>query len=241
MTKRVNGISVVMASYNSDPSWLVDSTISCLGLKQTWDGNIEVVIVDDGSANLSTKRTQDKLGLLDGVKLVRLEKNQGLPSALNQGILNSTYDWIARQDDDDLSLPERFKTQVDFIEKTPECKIVGGQLHFIENGVRTGVTAHDLLIDKSVLQTSKRFWFFNHGSMLAKKSMLIEAGLYRVDLNESWQPEDWELWKRILESGIDIYNLPECLYEYRLHDSNKSQIGMKQKLEWMDSQIELTR
>lgn len=240
MTKRVNGISVVMASYNSEPGWLVDSTISCLGLKQTWDGDIEVVIVDDGSTNPSTKQTQDKLGLLDGVKLVRLEENQGLPSALNQGILNSTYDWIARQDDDDISLPERFKTQVYFIEQTPECEIVGAQLYFIENGVRTGVTAHETFIDKSVLKTSKRFWFFNHGSMLAKKSMLERVGLYRVDLKESWQPEDWELWKRMLESGIDIYNLPDYVYEYRLHDSNKSQIGMKQKLEWMDSQIGIT-
>ena len=102
MHKKIKGISVILPSYNSDPNWLVDSTISCLNLKQTWDGNIEVIIVDDGSTNLSTKLAQDKLDLLDNVKLLRLDKNQGLPSALNQGILNSTYDWIARQDDDDV-------------------------------------------------------------------------------------------------------------------------------------------
>jgi len=45
------------------------------------------------------------------------------------------------------------------------------------------------------------------------------------------------LWKRILESGVTMYNVPVALYEYRMHDSNKSQVGMKKKLEWMKSQI----
>jgi hypothetical protein len=69
--------------------------------------------------------------------------------------------------------------------------------------------------------------------------MLEGVGMYDTNLNESWQPEDWDLWRRILESGVNMYNLPEKLYEYRIHDSNKSQIGMRKKLNWMDSQIKL--
>lgn len=232
---RVSGISVVLASYNSNPRWLVDSVRSVL--KQTWGGKIEVVLVDDGSTNALTKFTQDKLGCLDGVKLVRLENNQGLPAALNHGIANSTYEWIARQDDDDISLPERFEIQVDFIDQTPECEIVGSHLYFYENGKRTGLAVHGPAVDKSVLHSPKWSWFFNHATMVAKKSMLMEVGLYSTDLKEAWQPEDWELWKRILESGVTMYNVPVALYEYRMHDNNKSQVGMKRKLEWMKSQI----
>ena len=237
MTKRVNGISVVLASYNSKSDWLIHSVVSCLGEKQTWNGDIEVVLVDDGSTEPVTKYTQDRLSQLNGVKLVRLEQNQGLPSALNQGILNSTHEWIARQDDDDISLPERFQTQVDFIEQTPECEIVGSHLYFYENGERTRIAGHAPVVDEKILHTSAWSWFFNHATMIAKKSMLVEVGLYNTDLKESWQPEDWELWKRILESGVAMYNVPVALYEYRMHDSNKSQVGMKKKLEWMKSQI----
>lgn len=239
--KRVNGISVVTASYNSKPDWLVHSVFSCLSNRQTWDGDIEVVLVDDGSTDELTKYTQDKLGLIDGVKLVRLEENKGLPSALNRGILESSHDWIARQDDDDISLPERFKTQVDFLEQTPECEIVGSHLYFLEAGQRTRTVGHAPIVDEKVLRSSSWSWFFNHGTMLAKRSMLMEVGLYNTELKESWQPEDWELWKRILESGITMYNVQAALYEYRIHDSNKSQVGMKKKLEWMLSQMGISK
>lgn len=243
MGKRVKGISVVLASYNSKPQWLIDSVVSCLSTYQTWDGEIEVVLVDDGSTDTLTKYTQDKLSQAKKVKLIRLEENVGLPGALNQGIINSTHDWIARQDDDDISLPERFKTQVDFIEKTPDCKIVGTQvgtqLYFYQNEKRSGITGHPHLVKSDILHTNSRHWFFNHGTLLAEKSMLEGVGMYDTNLNESWQPEDWDLWRRILESGVNMYNLPEKLYEYRMHDSNKSQIGMQKKLNWMDSQIKL--
>ena len=237
MDKRVHGISVVLASYNSKPEWLVYSVISCLSNKQTWPGEIEVVLVDDGSTDTLTKYTQDKLSQFTGVKLVRLEHNAGFPAALNQGIINSTYDWIARQDDDDISFPERFKIQVDFLEKTPECEIVGGQLYFYENGKRTSATNHSYLITKQVLNTPSWRWFFNHGSMLAKKSLLESVGMYNINLREPWQPEDWDLWTRILKTGATMYNLPEKLYDYRIHDNNDSQANMKKKLEWMDSTL----
>ena len=237
MDKRVKGISVVLASYNSNPQWLVDSVVSCLSAKQTWDGEIEVVLVDDGSTDTLTKYTQDKLSQFKGVNLIRLEENVGLPTALNQGIINSTHDWIARQDDDDISLPERFKTQVDFIEKTPDCKIVGTQLYFYQNGKRSGITEHQHLVTPDILSTRFRHWFFNHPTLLAEKSMLEKVGMYDSKLKESLQQEDWDLWKRILESGVNMYNLPEKLYDYRIHDDNKSQIGMQKKLDWMDSQI----
>ena len=237
MGKRVNGISVVLASYNSNPKWLVESVVSCLSAKQTWDGEIEVVIVDDGSTDNLTKYTQDKLGQFTGVKLVRLEENVGLPAALNQGIINSTHDWIARQDDDDISFPERFKTQVDFIEKTPDCEILGGQLYFYKNNQRTGSTNHPEIVTKEILHTKNWRWFFNHGSLLAKKSLLYKVGMYNSNLRNAWQPEDWDLWKRLLEKDVKIYNLSEKLYDYRLHDNNDSQAAMQKKLDWMDSQI----
>lgn len=239
MDKRVKGISVVLASYNSKPQWLVEAVVSCLSAKQTWDGEIEVVLVDDGSTDDLTKYTQDKLSQFKGVNLIRLEENVGLPAALNQGIINSTHDWIARQDDDDISLPDRFQTQVDFIEKTPECKILGGQLYsrVYKDNQRIASTNHPRIVTKQILHTNSRHWFFNHPTLLAEKSMLEKVGMYNSKLNESWQPEDWDLWRRILESGVNIYNLPEKLYEYRVHGDNKSQIGMQKKLNWMDSQI----
>jgi len=237
MGKRVNGISVVLASYNSNPKWLVESVVSCLSAKQTWDGEIEVVLVDDGSTDTLTKYTQDKLSQFKGVNLIRLEENVGLPAALNQGIINSTHDWIARQDDDDISFPRRFKTQVDFIEKTPECKIVGTQLYFYQNGKRKAIIGHQHLVTPDILHTDDRHHFFNHATLLAEKSLLYKVGMYNSNLNESWQPEDWDLWIRILKSGVNMYNLPETLYDYRIHDGNKSQIGMQKKLDWMDLQI----
>ena len=53
------------------------------------------------------------------------EVNKGLPYSLNEGIEVATGDYIARMDSDDISLNDRIETQVNFMSKHPNIKIVG--------------------------------------------------------------------------------------------------------------------
>jgi glycosyltransferase EpsE len=99
---------------------------------QTYKGQLCLIIVDDGSTDPKTVK------LLDSAKeqhsniiLHRLKTNSGLPNALNVGIqiaLSKSVDYIARMDADDVSVPERLETQVNFMQENDKIDIVGSSV-----------------------------------------------------------------------------------------------------------------
>ena len=99
-------VSVLMSVYNGERYLraAVDSILS-----QTF-ADFEFVIVDDASSDC----TPSILDSYDDPRIVRLrlERNQGLAGALNEGLLLSRGRYIARQDADDVSLSSRLARQV---------------------------------------------------------------------------------------------------------------------------------
>lgn len=93
-------------------------------LAQTF-ADFELLIIDDGSTD----------GLADLVKnfcdpriqFISDGFCQGLSARLNQGIGLARGRYIARMDADDVSFPERFQRQVDFLELHPEVDLVGSR------------------------------------------------------------------------------------------------------------------
>ena len=101
-------VSVIMSCYNSQQT--VGRAIESI-LNQTLE-NIELLICDDSSID-NTYETITKYKDLDKrVKVYKNIKNLGLTKTLNFLIEKADGALIARQDDDDISLSERLKTQV---------------------------------------------------------------------------------------------------------------------------------
>ncbi len=69
----------------------------------------EVVVVDD----CSTDETSELCAQLANIRYVRLSANQGLANARNVGIAESSSEFIAFLDDDDLRLPGSLDKQLD--------------------------------------------------------------------------------------------------------------------------------
>ncbi|MFR1054231.1 MAG: glycosyltransferase [[Clostridium] scindens] len=59
---------------------------------------------------------------------MKLEKNQGLGNALRVAVENSKYEWIARMDSDDVSVPYRFEQQLKYFASNPNIDIIGGDI-----------------------------------------------------------------------------------------------------------------
>ena len=113
MTKDL--ISVVMSNYNTDELYLRASIESILN--QTYK-NFEFIIVDDCSSDNSVSVIEsydDKR-----IKLIKNPKNMGLTKSLNIAIKAAKGEFIARMDADDISLPQRFEKQVEFLTQNPE-------------------------------------------------------------------------------------------------------------------------
>jgi glycosyltransferase involved in cell wall biosynthesis len=106
-------VSVVIPTYNCAP-WLRESLDSVLA--QTV-GDLEVVVVDDGS-------TDETSTILESysprVEVVRGDHG-GLSAARNLGLTRARGEWIAFHDADDVALPDRLEFQLDFLHRHPEC------------------------------------------------------------------------------------------------------------------------
>src|SRR5262249_23172599 len=144
--------------------------------------DFEIIIVDDRS----TYYTTDILHSFDDQRLKRLSPGRlGRQKALNLGILNCQSRYIAILDADDISLPNRLSTQVEFMLRHRGVAILGSRYRtFIdENGDLTGnedvepISFHEI-ISKFRIGSNALF----HSSVMFNKAMILELGGYDESL-----------------------------------------------------------
>jgi glycosyltransferase involved in cell wall biosynthesis len=185
-------------------------------LKQTYS-NFEFLIVDDAS-------NDNTLGLLEAIddprlRLITLNKNLGLADALNIASANASGDLIARMDADDISEPDRFNLQVDFLSKHPEVGLLGTACSLIDSagliiGSQTVLTDNDEIQERLLYDNQ-----FCHPSVMIRSILLKNVGGYRNIGGRFAQ--DYDLWLRISEKS-KMMNLEQRLLRYRIHDNQVS-------------------
>jgi hypothetical protein len=209
-------ISVVMAVKNGGT--LLAGAVESI-LNQTYT-DFEFIIINDGS-------TDDTLTTLAKWNDPRLQivsqANQGLAKSLNRGISLSRGNFIARQDHDDLSLPQRLEKQLAYMQSHPQCGLLGTAAEIWSLEGPTG-RFHDHPCDSGVLAFELLFNNpFVHTSWMLRKDIVKTVGVYTTD-PEREPPEDYEYVSRIVRH-FDVANLPERLVIYReMHNSLSSLI-----------------
>lgn len=209
-------VSVVLPVYNC-PNYVrlaIDSMLA-----QTFT-DFELIAIDDGSRDATPevlRRIEDPR-----VRIVAQE-NRGLPATLNRGIELARGEYVARQDHDDYSHPERLARQVAYLDAHPACALVGTWAEIIEGETATGrVHAHscenvalklELLFDNP----------FVHSSVMMRRAVVTEEGGYSTDRDRQ-PPEDYELWSRIARNH-ELANLSEVLHTYREVSGSMSRLG----------------
>ena len=112
-------VSVIIPSYNTPNEYLSASIRSVL--EQSYN-NFELIIIDDGS----NQPVSDMIKEFNSnkIQLIVNEHNSGLPYSLNRGLKASSGKYIFRMDSDDISSPNRLKSQVEYLESHPEVDIL---------------------------------------------------------------------------------------------------------------------
>lgn len=104
-------ISVLMTVFNAE-SMLEESIKSILN--QTYE-DFELIIVNDGSSDNSEKIIKEISNGDRRIIFINRVQNKGRVYSLNEGLSFCTGDWIAINDADDISRPNRLKQLYDFI------------------------------------------------------------------------------------------------------------------------------
>jgi glycosyltransferase involved in cell wall biosynthesis len=179
-------------------------------LKQTYS-DFEFIIVNDASQDGTGEILLEYQKKDNRIKIINNQTNIGLTKSLNKALKIAQGEYIARQDDDDLSLPERFEKQTEFLKKNPEIKMLGTFAHSINN---KGDILREEKFPISNEEIRKAFIKRNqfiHGSVMIEKKALSKIGFYNEDFQTS---QDYELWFRFLRK-FKSANLPLFLVRKR--------------------------
>lgn len=171
--------------------------------------DFEVIVLNDCSPD----NAEEVLDKYDDPRIVRYrgEKNQGLANVLNIGMDLARGKYIARMDSDDISLPERFEKQVNFLETHPDIDLCSCGMKLF--GARDGAWVRDS--DPDMVKITALFFSpILHASSVWRRESFGRFGLRFKQ--EMVPAEDYDLWCRALVKGLRMVNLPECLYLYRI-------------------------
>ena len=201
-------ISVIMSIYNGEK--YLKAAIESI-LAQTFT-NFEFIIVNDGSTDSSLEIIQSYND--ERIKIINNEKNIGLTKSLNKTLKVARGEFIARQDADDVSLPNRFKGQMKYFEEHPEVALLGTSIYKIDE--KGGIVGKGIALAKPGIKDLFKGNQFNHGSVMFKKDVANDLGGY----NELFgYVQDYELWLRIAKY-YKVGNLTKILYKLRSHNEN---------------------
>ncbi len=206
-------VTVLMPVYNGS-DYLEESIKSIL--HQSFK-DYEFLILDDASTDGSVDIIR---GYSDPrIRLVENSENMGQVPTMNRGVELAMGRYIARLDQDDVSLPGRLEQQMDFFIANPEYLLLGTSYYLIDSAGNHIDTCTAQLSDAAIRWQMLFDTAFCHSSVVFRKDDgKGKPFLYDPDF---FYAEDYELWLRILRSGKGA-NLKAPLVCLRQHQTSTS-------------------
>jgi len=151
------------------------------------------------------------------VRVIRSDVPQ-LSYNLNLLLDHARTEWVVRMDADDVSEAHRLERIAHHISNNPEVDVWGSWTTIIdEDGLETGVFSPHT----STAAIKGAFPYSNqicHPSVAFRRSFWLKMRGYLG----GFVSEDYDLWLRALNAGVEIRNIPEPLLRYRVHGNQVS-------------------
>lgn len=207
-------ISVIMSIYSEPLEWLVKSIESILA--QDFQ-EIEFIIVNDNPERLELNGfLASYKSKFSNIIILKNEKNLGLIKSLNKGIECASGKYIARMDADDIALPHRLSTQLNYILKY-KYDLIGANVEVISEIEEKMYDSNKIITDKYVDSVLLL------GTVpLVHPTYLGKAEVFKVcRYNEkATYAEDMEFIAHARTLGYRIGNCPEILLKYRFNEAS---------------------
>jgi len=190
---------------------------------EQYDVLLELILIDDHS-------TDNAIAELSPDPRLRIIVNSGtgIVAALNSGLTQAKYPYIARMDGDDIALPTRLISQLTYLVETPDVDICGARVEIFTDGgrVKDGYSHYQEWINQLCSHEKIAANIFiespmPHPTIMMHTSLLIELGGYQ---NTTWA-EDYDLWCRAFIQG-KRFGKPDTLplLKWRDYDTRTSRV-----------------
>lgn len=217
-------VSVLMPVRDAAP-WLPQALASLAAqTERSW----ELIAVDDGSRDGSREILERWAASDPRVHVLETTaRARGIVPALNSGLEAARAPLLARMDADDLAHPDRLGFQCAALESAPRlfgscCRIEAFPARSVRDGMRRYLGWQNALLSNSELARDR---FVE--SPILHPSIVVRTAQVRDTLggwNERGWPEDWDLFLRAFEAGLEFERLTEVLLRWRVHPRQATRV-----------------
>lgn len=230
-------VSILVPCYNGEK--FIKRSISSI-LAQTWN-DIELIIVNDGSSDLTEKIIFGKRGEIEK-KLSKFiyikQENQGVGAAINNALKYFTGEFITLLDCDDYMLPDSIEIRTVWLQNHPQTAVLQSNGYYVSednyddcnrkfcdiNIVEENIPLFERIIDGETYNWS--------GSYMIRASKWLERCPNReIYISRSGQNLQMLL-PATYKNKCDY--IPKCLMKYGLHQGSLSNTILKTKKEQID-------
>ncbi|AYV67882.1 hypothetical protein C2I06_13955 [Niallia circulans] len=211
-------LTALMSVYNGAKH--IKETINSV-LSQSFT-DFEFIVVDDGSndgtADILKSYKDSRMNVFF------LEKNVGIPKALNFGIDKSIGDYVVKIDADDIQDPERFEKQLSFMLDNPKIILSKTSYQYFPDNLEIERSQryktfkkyiepykNSTLTEEKIAERLKWFCCIPHTTMMIKTEVLKRYRYRNLPLCE-----DYDLFYRLNEDNLLMGSLNETLVNQRV-------------------------
>jgi glycosyltransferase involved in cell wall biosynthesis len=157
--------------------------------------DLELIVIDDGSRDRSAAVAEDAIGSDPRGRVMRLERNVGIARSLNAGLEAAAAPFVAIQDADDFSAPNRLQRELASIASQPDVAVVGSRMREVDEAGRV-LKPRTSFAGGEVGPVLMRFNPIPNGSALIRRDAARAVGGY--DPRYRYATE-YDLWLRLAE------------------------------------------
>ncbi len=203
-------VSILMSVYNAAP--YLEKAVTSI-LNQSFS-DFEFLIINDGSTDQSLKIIEHYQRIDSRIRLTSRE-NKGISASYNELLSQAQSDLVAIMDADDIALPERIATQIEFLNQNLDYVCVGSHYQLIDEKNRLilncfQVPEHNDDIQEQLLAG---YGGMHHPCLMMRRSTVEAVGGYEPTMIVGM---DIDLCLKLGEVG-KLANVAIPLMQYRLH------------------------
>tara|TARA_X000000950_G_scaffold288821_1_gene407639 strand:- start:1728 stop:2549 length:822 start_codon:yes stop_codon:yes gene_type:complete len=207
--------SVLLSVYNNESSENLISSLESVLVNQSVLPDQVVLVVDGYICEELDNIIEEFKTSFENLHIIRLKLNKGLANALNEGLKYCDHELVFRMDTDDISLPNRFETQLEFMTLNDDIAVCGSYvLEFDENEDDIISTRKVPLSHEEIIKFCKYRNPMSHPSVCFRKSAVLDSGSYPL-----LYPEDYLLWIKMIMAGFRFANIPSFLLKMRTNNA----------------------
>jgi glycosyltransferase involved in cell wall biosynthesis len=186
-------VSVIIPTYNR--AWCLSEAVDSV-LAQDFS-DFELIVVDDGS----TDGTADLLAAYgNDIAVLQLE-HSGVSAARNAGIATARGELIAFLDSDDIWLPKKLSTQVQFFNSHADALICQTEEMWVRNGRRVNPGKRHRKPSGMIFEPSLELCLVSPSAVMVRKGLFQHVGFFDESLPAC---EDYDMWLRV-SCRIPVY------------------------------------